>query len=288
MTSSRAQARKPVARKPAPRPAAQPQRAPAPQAQAPSNGAGTQVAERPGTAVAKVDFKDVGPNAGMEGADRDSFAIPFLLVLQKMSPQLDRNAAEYLEGAKEGDFLNTATQETYDGQEGVLVMPTSFKRSFVAWVIREKGGGFKGEYSPTDPIIITTKQDEKGRNMLPDGHTQLVDTRLHAVILLNGDRPEPALLTLTSTQIKKSKRWMTQMQEMQRGDSFPTFAHAYKLSTVPESNDKGSWMGLQVDYESPVTEQEHIDAAVSFYHALQSGQARMKADTTAAGVAAAE
>ncbi|MDZ4344101.1 MAG: hypothetical protein U1E51_16905 [Candidatus Binatia bacterium] len=250
--------------------------------EAPQREAAQVPARRGNTGMTKYDFKGVGPGAGMEGADRESFAIPFLLILQKMSPQLDKRDPAYVKNSKEGDIFNTASQEVYDGEEGIIVLPVSFKRSFTAWVIREKGGGFKGEYVPSDPIIITTKPDEKKRNILPDGITQLVDTRLHGVILLNGDTPQPGLISMTSTQIKKSKRWMTSMQEVQQKDNMPTFAHSYRLTTVPESNDQGSWMGWKCDPAGDVEAQEHIDAAVSFYQALQSGSVRLKADSTLA------
>ena len=247
---------------------------------APAPSRSTTVATRRSTAVSKLDYGQVAPGAGMEGADRDSFALPFLQILQKMSPQLDRNDAKYIKGAKEGDILNTASLEVYDGEEGILVAPVNFKRSFVAWTIREKGGGFKGEYQPSDPIVMTTTKDTKNRDLLPDNQTHLSDTRLHAVVLLQGDVPAPALISINSTQIKKSKRWMSAMQEVQARDNLPTFAHCYKMTTVPESNDKGSWMGWNIQPEGPLAEQEHVDAAVAFYRALQSGSMKMKADTT--------
>lgn len=263
------------------------QKSTAPQKQGVDND--KQVAQPASTALAKLDFGALAgqKNVGMENADRDSFALPFLVILQKMSPQLDRNDPEHLPEAKEGDVLNTAVRRVFDADddngkgEGILVLHVAFKRSFTAWVLREKGGGYKGEFAPTDPIIMTTKPDEKKRNILPDGITQLVDTRLHAVIVLGGDRPTPALLSLTSTQIKKSKRWMTSMQEMQAKDGYPTFAHIYKLTTIPESNDQGNWYGWKIEYVGPATEQEHIDAAVQFYEALQLGQMKMEANTKA-------
>jgi hypothetical protein len=222
-------------------------------------------------------------NVGMEDADRESFAIPFLAILQKMSPQLDRNDPEYIATAKEGNVLNTATRDVYDGDEGILVIPVAFKRSFTKWGLREKGGGYKGEYAPSDPIVMTTKADEKNRNILPSGLEQLVDTRMHGVLLLADDGPQASLVSMTSTQIKASKRWMTEMQGLQKGDNLPTFAHVYKLTTIPDSNDQGSWMKWKIEYVGPVTEQEHIDAAVAFHSALQSGQRQMKADPNATG-----
>ena len=249
-----------------------------PNQQQSSKKPGTALAKPNNTALAKFDYGNLGPNAGMQSADKDSFAIPFLQILQKLSPQLDKNNPAYIKGATEGQILNTANGEVYDGDEGILVMPVEFKRSFTAWTIREKGGGYRGEYMPSDPIIMTCKADERGRNMMPDNVTQLADTRLHGVILLNGDMPLPALISLTSTQIKKSKRWLTQMQERQREDNLPTFAHVYKITTVPERNDRGNWMGLKIEPAGDVADQDHVDTAVSFFKALQVGSLRMQAD----------
>ena len=36
----------------------------------------------------------------------------------------------------------------------------------------------------------------------------------------------------------------------------PTYSHKYKLTTVQESNDRGTWFGWNVDMVGPVTEEE--------------------------------
>jgi hypothetical protein len=237
-------------------------------------------AKREETRVAKgINYDDVQVT-GMEGADRDSFLIPRLVVLQKMSPQLDKGDENYIKGAEEGDILNTATLEVYGGEDGIEVLPVMFKRSFTQWVLREKGGGLKGEYSPTDPIVTTTKRDEKNREILPDGDTQLVDTRTHAVVLLSDEGPIAALITFTSTQIKKSKRWMTHMHEMHNKDHLPTLAHKWKLSTTRESNDKGSWSGWVVEPIGQNDDAAAKETAVGFLNALQTGDLKIKADAS--------
>src|SRR6267142_1183048 len=60
--------------------------------------------QKPQHPAAKLDYGHLAgqSNVGMEDADRDSFAIPFLVILQKMSPQLDRNDPEYISEAREG------------------------------------------------------------------------------------------------------------------------------------------------------------------------------------------
>ena len=52
-----------------------------------SSKGNTAVAPRRSTEVAKMNYGAVPQNAGMENADRDSFAIPFLQVLQKIGFQ---------------------------------------------------------------------------------------------------------------------------------------------------------------------------------------------------------
>lgn len=269
-----------TARKPAaPAPAARAPRAPAPAPRPAAPAAVPAVRnERAGAVGPVLNYGSHGRGTGLEDADRDSFAIPFIQVLQKMSPQLDRNNAAFIDGAAEGDFLNTASLEVYDGQEGILVAPVKFKRSFTAWIIREKGGGFKGEYAVDDPVVMTTQADAKNRNILPGTEIQLVDTRLHGCILLSGDVPTPALLSLTSTQIKKSKRWNSYQSERSQKDDKPIFAHVYRITTIPEHNDQGSWMGVQIDPVDDVQDQAVIDTAMGFYESLRTGAKKMQAD----------
>ena len=62
--------------------------------------ASTEIAETTNTALAlsaSMFADDAG--AGMEGATAESFAIPFLSVLQKGSPQVDEASGAALEGA---------------------------------------------------------------------------------------------------------------------------------------------------------------------------------------------
>ena len=93
--------------------------------------------------------------------------------------------------------------------------------------------------------------DEKKRRVMPNGN-HLVDTRVHYALLVANGEAEPVVFTMTSTQIKKSRKWMTVMRQlrMERPDgSFfnpPMFSHQYNLTTVPESNDQGAWMGWKI------------------------------------------
>ena len=63
--------------------------------------------------VAEVSSSDVIPfdddmlsqGTGLEEATADDYAIPFLRILQSMSPQLKKSDGKFIAGAEEGSFF---------------------------------------------------------------------------------------------------------------------------------------------------------------------------------------
>lgn len=191
---------------------------------------------------------------GFENADKDSYAIPYLVVLQAQSPQCLRKDSAYIDGAESGMFLNIATGELYSGVEGILVAPAYFQRRYVKWGARETGGGYKGDFAPEDLNLAAMDRDDRGRYLCTDG-AYLADTRYHFCILIgSGGVPQPVVMSMASSQIKKSKGWMTRMSNLkiegERGQyTPPTFSHLYRIVTVGESNEKGQWDGVKITLE---------------------------------------
>ena len=223
-------------------------------------GGKTEVAERSNTmpSTEVLNFAaDAG--AGLEGADKDSFAIPFIAILQGLSPQM-----ETVEGAKLGLFINTITN---DLSNIVTVVPCAFQRRYLEWEPRSKGGGFRGMHEVSEVESSGKyKRDEDpksktlGQLVTPDGNV-LKDTRIHYVLVVNADGSfAPAIISMSSTQIKKSKRWLSRIQGVQLKDSSgkafnpPSFSHAYCLTTVKESNNEGEWYGYEIGAPVAVTD----------------------------------
>lgn len=224
-------------------------------------------------AVMGVDFAaDAG--MGMEGVDKDSFAIPFIALLQGLSPQL-----ETVDAAKPGLFINTITDEVF---KEVLVVPCAYQRRYLRWAPRSEGGGYKGEYNQIDietGKILGVEKDADGRLRLEGD--ELKDTRNHFVLMQSESGAwQPALLSLSSTQIKKSKRWMSRIQGIElrtpEGKPFnpPSFSHVYKLKAVKEENSKGSWWGLEIELVEPVSDPELYGRAKEFNKQVAAGEVR--------------
>lgn len=238
-----------------------------------------------------LDFMgDVGQ--GMEGADKDSFAIPFLKILQKISPQVDEADAAYIEGAKGGQLLNTVTQELFDGKEGLIFLHCAYQRRFLRWAARGEEGGFKGEYLPEQIAEMRANgevQEFEGRLYAPleDGSVNpkkcdiFQDTRSHFGLIVNEEtgQYQTVLMALSSTQIKKSKLIMAMLSsaKVQGPNGMvtpPTWVNKIRLTTAVESNDQGSWYGLKVAGEGFIKSQEIYNAAKEFHGLVTSGAAK--------------
>jgi hypothetical protein len=267
----------------------------------------TEVAEVKNQALAAPAFMDGDFGAGFEGADKDSFAIPFLQILQKMSPIADEDSDKYIPGLKAGMVWNTVTQKGYNVREVPMeIIPCAYKRSFILWGARDGDGGFKGEVTPEemDAIIAAGKienvdgkllvKDADG-NVNPKKSDYYADTRSHFVMAKDPDSGTwaPAILSLASSQIKASKNFLTALQQKkvktQAGDRTPpTFANVVHLSTIAQSNDKGNWAGVKLTLEGLVTDPAVYAAAKEFYATILAGEVKADyskaADTGDAGV----
>ncbi len=260
--------------------------------------AGKKLAVASNQLPAKFDFEgDVG--AGMEGTDKDSFAIPFLTVVQKMSPQVDETDPKFIEKARPGMLTDTVTDELFSGKDGVIFLPCAYQRRFLQWAPRDTGGGFKGEVLPEQAAQMeqdgeVVNQDGRLYFPLKDGTVNekkcdfLADTRNHFGILINPTTGviSPALLSLSSTQIKKSKQLMTLLNGVKVEGSKgkvtpPTWVNQVRITTVPESNDKGSWHGVKVQLEGFIGTQELYDAGKELHDIIAAGKANVNYDTVA-------
>jgi hypothetical protein len=199
-----------------------------------------------------------------------------------------------VEGAKPGMIINTVTNELFSD---IVVVPVSFQRRMVQWAPRKKGGGFKGERSPIEvesgefgykaeggSAYFVAGEDGKQLSYLEarEAHDILKDTRSHFVIAVKPDGSFfPALMPLTSTQIKKSKKWISMILgvQMKRGDGSlfnpASFSHSYRIGSVKESNDQGSWFGVTVDANGPVTSADVYNAAKSLHEQVVAGKIKV-------------
>ena len=217
---------------------------------------------------------------GTEQATAGDYALPFLSVLQKLSPQCDENNLLYIENSKAGMILETATGQLFDGKVGIAVIPCYFRKDLVEWKMREEGGGFVKSHGWNEELLKSCNRNDRGQMILPNGN-MLVDTKYHYCLVLAPEGPIQVVISMTSTQLKKSRKWLSMIQMRKltsadgRGFVPPSFAFAYKLTTGAEQNEKGTWYGWQIEMGPLVDVVEHAKAAIAFHHAIAAGNVKV-------------
>ena len=240
--------------------------------------------------VTKIDSKlpsatlfEDDANAGFQTMSQDDLALPFLKVLGQLSPEVNTRHAKHIKEAAPGMILNTVTNELYDGAKGIQVIPCYYKREFVEWKDRgESMGAPVGIHASDSEVVASAKRDSTNKDRLPNGN-YIENTASHFVLLL-GETPCTALITMKATQLKTSRKWNTMMMgiKLQGKDGLftpPTYSHVYKLTTVQQSNDKGTWFGWDVSKIGPVKERAIYDNAKSFSSNISKGNIKAKHGT---------
>jgi len=163
---------------------------------------------------------------GFEEVTSSDLQIPFLRIIQQMSPQINKKEAGFIEGASGGDIFNTVTNKYWDGEEGVVVIPVYYQLKLLEFIPREQGGGFVGELSASSEEVRSAERDQgTGMEMLKSGN-ELVRTAQHYVKIVHDDGTlESAIVDMKKTQLKKSRLWNSLMtMQKHNGATLPSYA----------------------------------------------------------------
>jgi hypothetical protein len=205
--------------------------------------------------MAQMAQEDAG--AGSEGVGTDDLAVPYINILQALSPQLDDDNSAYIADAKRGYIFQNVNNVTWSGTDGIEVVPFAYERKVLEWIPREKGGGLVGVHPSNTGLLREATPNEKGVPTLENGNN-LIDTSLQYVLYENPASGlwEPAVISMKSTAQKKSRLWNSLIsQQMIPGtqNQAPRWLFVWKLTTVREEKDSNSWHNWEIARSRIVT-----------------------------------
>lgn len=254
--------------------------------------ASKEVAEKQNTAMAEyAGYADMA-GVGFENQTSDDYTLPFLQILQALSPQLEDN-----DSLKQGMIINTVTGEVFSGKDGIVFVPATTQHVYVEWKPRESGGGFVGTHE-VDSELVRNCVDSQGfgEYTTPEGNDLIETFYVYGIAIDPEENAMQAVLAFSSSKIKKYKGWMTKAKTIQiklpdgRRIPAPLFAHRYRLKTVSEKNSKGSFYNWDIAYDGAnamearlAPDSEIVESAVSIRELLDSGKARAAYESQAPG-----
>lgn len=187
--------------------------------------------------------------------ERDETIVPFLRVLQPLSPVVQEDHPNYIPGAKAGMFYNLATETLYNGKDGVILIPITHQKNYTEWTPISKGGGFVKDWGESLDWQRNCQKDQINayRPVTRDG-TEIVYSIFIYTFVVNPEDGsfDPVVFPFTGTQIKRARRWASMMMNAKvplsngRALTAPYHYFPYLVQTQGERNEKGSWHGIKI------------------------------------------
>jgi len=231
-------------------------------------------------ALAAISFAEDAAK-GIGNLSHEDLALPFLKILGQLSPEVNKRDGKYVQGAEPGMIYNSVTGELFDGEKGIDVLPCHYKLEYIEWQDRGEGSGAPVAIHPSSSDVMTkTTRDGSYKDRLPNGN-YIEKTASHFVMCL-GNNPSTALIAMKSTQLKISRKWNSMMASIKMKDGSgklftpASFSHIYKLKTVQQSNDKGTWFGWEVNKVGVVQDPSLYQQAKSFSESVSKGDVQVK------------
>lgn len=210
---------------------------------------------------------------GLEEIGADGFALPFLKLLQGLSPEVQRGDDTYVEGAQPGLLFDSVTRDVF---ETVEVIPVHIRSRVIEWAPRSQGGGFVAEY----------ESRQEAEEYVTPGN-ELKDTITYTVLYREneGDMYRSALIAFDSTKLKIARTWNTQLSMLkvpveQDGDTLrvtpPIFMTRWTLSSQRQENQHGKFYNFAVQSLGLVNDSTVVEQARQLREAVEGMPIRGK------------
>lgn len=205
--------------------------------------------------------------------------IPQLKIVQTSGGYMKRSSPDYIDGAKEGQLIDTLTQTLRDGPASLIIV-----RFATTYMESKPDMGPVVKVWGDDPSGYEKARGDFGTRITADGN-EIRQTASYHCLLLNTDGSSlPCMLYAGSTAWKEARRLNTLLGAFElMGDDgpfiAPPYARLYTADTVPMANEKNSWMSWKFGMGGLTLSQKYgqalYDKAVAFEESIDKGEVKV-------------
>ncbi len=206
---------------------------------------------------------------GVEALRAEDLSLPFVLIMEKGSPYIDRVREQYVSGGDQGDFFSKLTKTFYNGEKGLDIVMCAARCDYNEWSPRKDdkgnplpvvGVGFHGTHSRDEPEVrrLINEQWPDGKVFgpvkMPNGHHLIQTWTVYALWApkpITENNAMRGVFPFTSTRIKAFTETAAAIRaftypiidEHGRPDSVnpASYAHKWHISTRTKSAGGNSW-----------------------------------------------
>ena len=191
-----------------------------------------------------VDTALFGGRTGFEGIDSECVQTPFLKLAQRATPEATEGDTKYIAGLKPGMFFCPTTRKVYGPSPRLIIV--KFYRTYNVYAGEGPESKFKGQIGVDEykNRIEPTAQRVKSYTM-KDG-LRYVDARNFIVLVDNHKEDGPMLLTLSSTGVSPSRKWISSAMAISVNrngaiEKAPIWSSVWQMNVQFFQDPKGSY-----------------------------------------------
>lgn len=212
-------------------------------------------------------FLTPGQARGSEHVTQADLVIPRLELIQALSPCRKKSDPSYIEGAEEGMLYNSVTRELYGSE--AKVVPVSYRKEWLVWKDRQKGGGFRGAFPSSDAAQAAIRLMEDGADC------EVLDTAQHFCLLVQEDgSAEEIVVSMSRTKLKASRKW----NSLIRITELDSFAKWYKIVAVTANNAQNQEYHTFDVANGGFVSEELYRRAEKLWAQVEAGEAKVSTD----------
>ena len=191
---------------------------------------------------------------GFEDINNLTMAIPFIKVLQQLSPELNKAKPTFVKEAEVGDFFNTVTKEVYGPSIEVIIL--KFERIYTEWLPNR--GGLVNYHSPADAERVAMNPQKFGGWITNDGNS-LQENYIYYLLIVGHESEGVAVISMASSGIKVAKKLnrLLVTHTLANGQrAFPYYL-VWNFNTEYIENDKGNWFTITFEFKGYINEKQY-------------------------------
>lgn len=206
--------------------------------------------------VADIDFAaDAGSTQDFSQTD---LKIPFIKIVQELTPESKKNRPEYVEGCEAGMMMDGNSKRLFSGDKGILFIPFAFTHDVTEW--KPKRGGLAAMHGKDESLFKTTRRNDQNEDILPNGNTLLLSYVYYGLRVDEDEQSvEPAVLAYSKTAIKHARSWNTVLSTTRVKQGARTFVPAMyyfacRITVGMETDGSNTWYVPKFKIEMPTIE----------------------------------
>lgn len=186
-------------------------------------------------------------------ATQDEIILPRITLLQNLSDAVTKGNPKKIEGAEAGDLLEVITETVYKAEQGILFIPVKMFVSYIEWEGEPKGK-IVNNYGDDATFYMQQKNagkiNAKGKVIGTNASRTIEKNINYYGYIFNEKSNEisPVLIPFSKTKVKVAQKFNTMiLSKKLEGKNLPPFSFIYRIFSVLEQNEKGSWANFKIE-----------------------------------------